>query len=343
MASFMDLPAEVRNSIYSELYVCRTADHDFDLLTASKLINEEAASYFYQQNAFTVSLPTRVATADILSPIPNKYLKYVRRLTIDVYLTPSTVMVDDCAQRIAALSDSGATLSALTFRFYSTTSRILSNRVDDYVLPTEHPITLALRHILASGIAQSVRVELDNIWFAPGIATQLQGLSPGSLQVVTSASSIERALLGQIVRDHLHDLDLDEQDVEDAENLPPSWSDRELLSNPSPLSSALSELDTFSPTDTVDENGDEDAEAVQFPPKGDRTDSLFDEPLFDTQAEELDETDDVDDEDMEDIDDVDAIFGSMEETMHYRANEADVCYMTNFAPELLGRWLEESS
>ena len=96
MASFMDLPAEVRNSIYSELFSNPVADIDFSLLTASKPINEEAASYFYQHNAFTVSLPTRTYACKILSLIPNKYLKYIRQFTIDLYLITSSTILDDC-------------------------------------------------------------------------------------------------------------------------------------------------------------------------------------------------------------------------------------------------------
>jgi hypothetical protein len=341
MASLMDLPAEVRNSIYNELFSNLVTDVDFSLLTASKLINEEAASYFYQHNAFTVSLPIRTCACKILSPIPNRYLKHIRRFTIDVCLITSRTMVDDCARRIAALADSGATFSTLTLSFRSTTSRMLSNRVDDPVLHAEHPITLALRHILSSNIARSVRIVLDDVWFAPGVASQLAYDSQGSLEVVTSASSTERPLLGQTTQDHLRNLGLEVQDVHDAEYLLPSLSDGSLSSMPSPLSSALSEVDAFSPTEFMDEARDEGAENVHDPSKNQNADSLFDEPLFDTDEDELNEEDDVGDEDMEDIDDIDAILGNMEETMHYCANEADVCYMTNFAPDLLRRWLED--
>jgi hypothetical protein len=55
--------------------------------------------------------------------------------------------------------------------------------------------------------------------------------------------------------------------------------------------------------------------------------------------EELTEEDDINDDDMEDIDSLDAIFANLQDVAHWRANEADVYYATNFAPEMLGRWI----
>lgn len=85
MTTFFDLPPETRNSIYELLLT--SSSSDLNVLTASRLLHEEAAPYFYQNNAFTVDL-SDVATscATILPPIPDKYLKYSSVLTVKVKL-----------------------------------------------------------------------------------------------------------------------------------------------------------------------------------------------------------------------------------------------------------------
>lgn len=212
----------------------------------------------------------------------------------------------------------------------------MSTTIDDCVLYVTHPLTLALQHFLSSGV-KSARVNLKGVWFAPGLAPKLLREFEGSLEVITCDSSTERALAGQMTQDHLRDLGLDLKDVEDAEYLHSSDYHGDFPSLPSSLSSALSELDTFSPMDHLDEY----PEDLQDTTKAEESDSLFDEPMFDMDdvdegsEEELTEDDDVDDEEMEDINDFETIINNLQEVTHRRVIEKDVCYMTNFAPNML--------
>ncbi|KAF2623523.1 hypothetical protein BU25DRAFT_414277 [Macroventuria anomochaeta] len=357
MVTFTNLPAEMRNIIYGKLLTDAVANpvrlnDTFSLLTTSRPVHEEAASYFYQHNTFTVSLPATTHNqerssqdATILPPISDKYVKYLRHLTIDVRLNISRA--PDCANHLAALANLDTALFTLTLNLSSNTSRVLTNRVDDCVLHAKHPITLALQHLLSSNLAQSVRINLNNVWFAPGLATQLQTEFKYSLELATSTTfpSLERAPINQTTQSYLYALGLEARDVEDAEEIqPPSSSADFFPSLPSSWSSALSALDQFSPTEHLYEDP---GDLREFPKMG-RADSLFDEPIFDMDdleegsEVELTEDDDVGDEEMEGIDDFDAILDNMEDVVQRRVNEMDVCYMTNFAPEMLGRWIEEA-
>jgi hypothetical protein len=116
---------------------------------------------------------------------------------------------------------------------------------------------------------------------------------------------------------------------------------------PVSLCSALAELDAFSATEyamnTYDDDKDIDSES-----SGDGH-LFFDMQDIDEwtasdegrEGEDLSEADDVDDEDMEDVSkpDANAIIANIEDMLMDKVNEADVTHMTNFAPELLGRWL----
>lgn len=361
MATFTDLPAEVRNSIYRELLggVATAAgqrEGTLGLLTASRLIHEEAASYFYQHKTFTISFPvamsdrrttafsTPLQGATVIPPIPDKHLRYLRQLTIDVRLDACSHIQH--AQRISSLCKSDARLSLLTLNLTSKASKILSNSVDDYVLHSRHPLTLALQHLLTSNTAQLVRIQLNNVWFGPGTATQLQSEFGDRLELHTAAASLERCLLGQTTQSHLYSLALDDRDIEDATYIALSTTESDgLLSLPSSLSTALSELDRFSPMEFLDD----DAVDLDDLWKAETAESVFDEAFFgtmdgfDARSEDLNADDDVDDDDMEGIDDFDAVMGHVEEVMHFRANQMDVEHMVNFAPGLLGRWVEESS
>lgn len=335
MTTLLGLPPETRNSIYELLLT--SSSSDLNVLTASRLLHEEAASYFYQNNAFTVDLPD-VATscATILPPIPDKYLKYSRVLTVKVklgYVSPADIHKQ--AQRLTTAANH-VNLATLTLNLTSNASRVVSTAIDDCVLHATHPLTLALQHFLSSGV-KSVRVNLKGVWFALGLATKLLSEFEGSLEVITCNSSTERALTGQMTRDHLRDLGLDLKDVEDAEYLHSSDYDGNFPSLPSSLSSALSELDTFSPMDHLDGN----PEDLQDTTKAEESDSLFDDPMFDMDdvdagsEEELTEDDDADDEEMEDINDFEAIIDNLQEVTCRKVIKKDICYMTNFAPNML--------
>ncbi|KAJ8111268.1 hypothetical protein OPT61_g6093 [Boeremia exigua] len=338
MATFADLPPELRNSIY-EMLLDGSAPN-LSVLVTSPLLHEEAASYYYQNSALTIDLPyIEIVGETILPSIPDQYLRYIKHLSINMCLSTSMVLQADCARRIKALPDACPTLTNLTINLTSNTSRLLSARIDDSVLAESHSLTLALRHLLSSSAIQSVHLNWDGVWFAPHLATQLTSEFQGRLEILSSASSPERELLGQTTQTHLRGLGADAEEVTDLQ-LNPSTAP----STPASLSSALSELDHFSPIDFLDE----DVEDVPRGTKGEKENSLSNESESDMQygedgiEEELTEEDDVEDEDMEDIDDFEAIMGNFGVVAQRAACEADVCYMTNFAPEMLGGWVEGS-
>ncbi|KAJ4352757.1 hypothetical protein N0V95_003975 [Ascochyta clinopodiicola] len=357
MSTFTDLPAEMRNIIYDELCTDSLA-----VLRTCTFIHQEAASHYYQHNSFTVSLPAAHSKgATILPPIADRYLKYLRRLTICTTIgRPELVNTQEVARSIAALASTGTNLEALTLRFSSQISPILQTRVDDSVLHNTHPITYALRALLTSDVAKSLRVELENAWFAPGIVDGLRSEFGDRLEFLTTVQGeeTERPLTGHYSLTHLQAYGINEQDVWDTEYL---QSDRlHGGSTPSSLDSALSELDVFSPIEFFDEEPEDLRNLFKTEGAGLGVDELMFEieeelgievdakdtgylhaPAIDD--EELNENDDVDDDEMEGIDGFDAIVGNLEELARRRVNEEDICYMVNFAPGLLGKWLEESA
>jgi hypothetical protein len=185
------------------------------------------------------------------------------------------------------------------------------------------------------------RVNLDAVWFAPGLATRLLGAFRGKLEIVTAEKGVERKLLGQTMQTHLRDLGLGEEFDEGAGS--PSSTVDTAPSTPDSLRSALSELDQFSPVEFFD--GDEnDVNGGERQEKESSGIVLGDVDMLCAadrreMEEELTEEDDINDDDMEDIDSLDAIFANLQDVAHWRANEADVYYATNFAPEMLGRWI----
>ncbi|KAJ4371914.1 hypothetical protein N0V86_008468 [Didymella sp. IMI 355093] len=142
----------------------------------------------------------------------------------------------------------------------------------------------------------------------------------------------------------MRDFGLELQEIEHAEDLQPSEYDGADETAPSSLSSgfAFSELDTFSPTeyrDTYHEN-------LQYSANEEHPEAFSDDPMFDMDVlyegseEELTEDDDVDEEEMEDIDDIEGIVDNLVQVCQQRATDEDVCYMTNFAPNMLRAWSE---
>ncbi|KZM27433.1 uncharacterized protein EKO05_0010723 [Ascochyta rabiei] len=352
--SFTNLPAEVRNIIYDELCTDGLA-----VLRTCTLVHQEAASYYYQRNPFTVSLPAvHSKGATILPPMADRYLTYLRQLTLCTSIgRPELADTREVARSIVALTRTGTHLEVLTLVFSSKISPILQTRIDDSVLHDTHPITHALRALLLFDVAKQVRVELENAWFAAGVVDDLRSEFGDRLEVFTAVQgeAFERPLTGHYSLTHLQAFGINEHDA--------AYLQRECLhggSTPSSLGSALSELDVFSPMEFFDEEPMDVGNFVRI----ERADSGFGELIFDMDEaepgmevevkktgylhmpalddEELGESDDVDDEEMEGMDGIDAIVGNLEELEVRRVNEEDVCYMVNFAPELMGRWPEES-
>ncbi|KAF3039067.1 hypothetical protein E8E11_002600 [Didymella keratinophila] len=342
MASLFDLPPETRNNIYG--WLLTDSSTNLTTLTASRLLHEEAASYFYQNTDVDISLMD-VATshATILPPFPERYLKYPRVLTVDVRLGHGSVRIREQAKRLTAMADYCTSLTSLTLSFASTASTVVSSTLDEYVLHASHPLTLALRHLLSSGPTRSVRVNLERVWFAPGILDQL--MSKRNLKVSTTESSIERPMYGQENEDHLHELGLGSQEIEDTEDLHSEDFDGAFPSMPSSLNTALSELDYFSPTQHLD-NIPDFADDEHSKPSSDEM--MFDVDVLDEGSEEeLTEDDDIDDdeemEEIEEIDDIENIVDNLVQVHQQRLTDEDICYMTNFAPNMLRVWSKSLS
>jgi hypothetical protein len=363
MAKLDDLPAELRNVLYSQILPPKNTPgrttNGFALFAVSKKFHFESTSYFYQHNVISVSAESTVTdTATILPPIADQYLRYLRRLalwaTVSYNSTMSTLKV---ANTIASLATIGANLEELHIHIRSPSSKLLNSRVDDSVLNADHQVTVALQQLLHSGVAKVVRIELKNAWFAPDVAVALQDQFSDRLEFYTAGSlntdprTLERPLTGRSTNGHLTALGLDDADMTDAGSC--YGSPTCLSPLPSPLisssSSAFADLDSFSVVSYqlgADDDCTGNGESYEQP------DSIV-QPFFteddieewqtSTQVskrpnlEDLEEMEIDEDEEVDEIpqDDMEAIFGNMEEIAHHVANEADITYLTNFAPDLL--------
>ncbi|KAF1911924.1 hypothetical protein BDU57DRAFT_564480 [Ampelomyces quisqualis] len=371
MAKFSDLPCEMRNALYDQLLRGQTQprhvpQNELALLAVSKQLHAESASYFYQHNHFTIDTRTTLTgTATVLPPIADKYLRFLKRLTLHVPIGPlTTARTRRVAVTIAALSAIGAQFTELNLHFTSTMSRMLNTRVDDAKLESKHPITEALRKMLCANVAAKLRIQLDDVWFAPGVAQALQEAFGPQLEFyhqesrVCEPSELERSLTGRHSSTHLTDLSLNPEEAMTMNALDDLESPRSAPSSlPSSHHSAFAELDTFSVSSFEFGSDEADIEDNDGPTRCDIHDG--EEPFFNdndieewsacTQEEQessddemLDDIEDLDnnddeDEDMEDVPNAEfqAIIDNMQEVAHHMANDEDVTYMTNFAPELL--------
>jgi hypothetical protein len=341
------------NSIIGDECSPRAAiDNGLSMFTVSRQLYEETSSYFYQHNNISVSAPSaNTDIATIIPPIADKYLRFIKRLTVHTRVgradLPGTQKV---AKSISDLAIIGANFTEVNIHIASPLSHLVNSRVDDSIMGFNHPITIAIQKLLASGITQVLRIDLKHAWFAPGVASSLQSCYSSSVEflvdgVCTPATSpLERSLTGRHSSTHLTLLGLDERDTAND-----TW---QCLSSPittpislsSALGSGFSDLDTFSVT-SYEMSSDED-EVSGTAAKGEHAffteddiemwSSFTQDQLQEEQTpEETYDTDD--DEEMEDVDqnEIQAILQNMEDIAHHDANDADVSYMTNFAPDLL--------
>ncbi|KAH7069616.1 hypothetical protein BKA63DRAFT_86010 [Paraphoma chrysanthemicola] len=361
MARFIDLPPECRNSLYhellgSEIQPQRRIPHELAMLTVSKQIHEESSSYMYQNNNIVIDAPSDATeSATILPPISDRYLRYLRTLTIQAFAGPGILQrTRKVATAIASLASIGARFTALTFLFTSPLSHLLTSRVDDTVMDQTHPITAALRSVLESDVAEVVRIQLDHVWFAPGVARHLKSDFGARVEFTVNGNhahdmeTLERPLTGRYSSTHLVVLGLDAVDVgmTPAPKSTPS-------SPPSSLCSAFADLDTFSVTSfewSSDEEGsqfkDFDDESAQGQADAAEQPFFTEDDIEEWSAateghkeeDELGIRDDAgEDEEMDDVqqEEILAIMRNMEENAHHVANEHDMTYMANFAPDLL--------
>lgn len=364
MASFFDLPPETRNTIYGSLLT--DSSPNLTKLTASRLLHEEAASFFYQNTDIDIGLLDAATTdATTLPPVPDKYLRYVRVLTVNVRLL-GRHQDQEQADRLASIAEHCSRLTTVILNITSSASNVVSRTLDEYVLHASHPLTLALRHLLSRGSVRSIRINLDNVWIAPGVSHHL--MSDGRLELCQFGPSIERPVHGQGTRTYLRELGLGLQDVEDVENAQSEGYGGAFPSMPSSLNTALSEMDFYSPTKDLDDVEDL-RDCAPFRSAGGTTTTTArvshiaiphsvataddehsmlsrEEMMFDMDdlnggsEEELTDDDDVDDEDMEEIDDIEGIVDRLVQAHQQQVTDEDVCYMTNFAPNMLRAWCE---
>ncbi|KAJ4992412.1 hypothetical protein SVAN01_02121 [Stagonosporopsis vannaccii] len=365
MAGLTALPSELRNAIYTPLLTGPSPT--LSLLRVSRRLHNETASLFYQHNTFIVELPRAEGdeslSASILPPIPDKFVQYVRNLTLHVRLRSSVAAQAECARQVDQLVDASMELVRLTVHIQSNSSRFLARFVDDTVLTAADPLTVALGRLCAR--AQRARVEVEGVWFAPGVAPVLRNKSGEKAEVVSAAGgeeAVERRLVGQTTATHLRELGLDEGEREaahDHHGLDKGEGEVVHVSPREALWDVLQALDPFSPADFF--LGDEGADGASEM-KGQQADMFVDED-FSTAThgrfgeegeegeeelteendmadgeEELTEKDDVADEEMLDIDDLEAILGNMEDVARHTTAERDMSFLTTFAPGILGGW-----
>ncbi|CAN9090386.1 unnamed protein product [Alternaria alternata] len=359
MKTFNDLPAEVRNTIYGQLFDrCHPQQTPAvsALFGASKQIGQESASYFHQHNAFaitTASPPNDSAT--ILPPIADKWIRYLRRLA--VYATISGANSErerSIANTIASLAITGAKFEDLHIRIDSSLSKLANSCVDDSILYAQHPITLALRRLLDANVADVIRLELHGVWFAPSIGQALHAQYGNRLQFVAGEkpvmdpSVLERFLTGSLASSHLVKLGVDDEVVAKSYYCGDVSTPSTPSSLPTSVCSAFQDLDMFSVT-SFDLSSDTTADNEES--KEDTNESSFfagidiEEWEASTQAAEESqaqpdmELDEDEDDEMEEVsqDEMDAIMGNMEDMAQHMANDIDMSYMTNFAPDLLLR------
>jgi hypothetical protein len=366
MANLLDMPCEIRNMLYKEvLGTGRNIDfrnqNELATLAVSKQLRDESSSYFYQHNAVTIYVPaSATTTATILPPIADRYLRFLRRLTIRATVGHSiSLETRKIATAIAALAGIGAKFTELNIYIESSLSRILNCRVDDSIMGSNHAITSAIRTVLRSDVAKKCRIHLEGAWFAPGVAKTLKANFSSQLEfiadqntLVMDASTLERELAGQHASTHLTGLNLSNQDITDITSSHDHSSSSALTPSPLPFSrcSPFSDLDAFDAQSFG--MGSEDNEDKK------RTDSVMgdddaSEPFFSEDdiegwsgveeqgtgdEDNMDDLDDLDvDEEMEDVDqdDLQALVHNQQEIAHRMANESDIIYGINFAPDWL--------
>jgi hypothetical protein len=351
MTDLSNLPAEVRNAIYGQLFDGDSESRDrtrneLAIFTVSKQFHNEASSYFYENNdmVFNIpSLPTAIATQ--LPPVADRYLRFLKRVTLYVPTGPAVDLETPyIVSAIEAILSIGANLTELKLVLTSKISRYLNSRIDDSVLDSAHPVTNAIHNVIRANVVKVVRITLKNAWLASGVAQTLQKEFGAKVEfyqddmLVQDVTAVERTLLGRYASHHLTNLGIEREDVSDLSRKRGTTPDYlTLSSSPSSLCSALSDLDMFSISSF--ESGADDAEA-----------SGCDEPFFaendieDWSASEQEDfsTDEDDfemdlDEEFEDVPkgDVDAFMRNMDEVAQHKANQMDIEFLTNFAPGLL--------
>jgi hypothetical protein len=353
MASFENLPAELRNILYDKILgkpkPQYRAPNELAILTVSKKLHLESSSYLYEHNGLVIDVPSATTkTTTILPPIGDQYLRFLRHLKIHALTGPANCpRTLKAATAIGALSGIGAKFDQLTLVIESPLSHLLNSRVDDSVMKATHPITMAIQAVLRSKVVDVLRIQLQDAWFSSGVAHSLETELGSRLEFLVNGlpvhdiSVFEKPLTGRDSSTHLTAFGLNEEESIVFPNFPNASSPLSApYSLPSSTCSALSNLDAFSVTafehglDHDDQSrpsaagffSEEDIEEWSACTQEDQDDELMDD------MEDLDV-----DEEMEEVpqDVMQAYIDNMQDVAHHVANEGDVTYMTNFAPDLL--------
>lgn len=371
MAQFSDIPAELRNLIYQFLLLQspnmmeRSSNTNaLSLFGVSQQIHDEAASYFYQNNQICIDTPfPPTETATILPPVADRYLRFLRRLRVRATIAAAdSITHARIANTITSLVVIGATFDDVHIHIQSSLSQLVNSRVDDSILGAEDPITVALRTLLNSGVTKVVHLHLCGVWFTPCVIQDLRSRYGDVVVFVDrkgspqDSSSVQRQRTGTYAATHMTSLGFVKEatgDVRSPHDLPAQSTASSLSSS---VDSALADMDMFSVTDF--ERGSDDSHKDQAKGEATSHDSFFSEAdieEWEASTQELDdasepedmdldngsngedEDEDKNEDELDDVmqDDFDVIMGNMEDMAHHLVNEADMTYMTNFAPELL--------
>lgn len=179
MATSFDLPPETPSIIYGPLLT--DSSPNLSKLTASKLLHEEAASYLYQNTNIDIELlNAAIPKATILQLIPDKYLRYIKVPTVNVRLQ-GRHQDRKQADHLANIAEYCSGLMTVILNITSTASDIVSRTLDEYVLHASHSSTLALQHLLSCCSTRSIRINLENVSFTPGVPHHL--ISEGRVEL----------------------------------------------------------------------------------------------------------------------------------------------------------------
>lgn len=361
------MPAEIRNMVYESLLSQSQSQNTveplrsnnaFSLFTVSKQIHDETTSYFYQNNNINIYTPARTTeTATIIPPIPDRYLRFLGRVRVLATIaTAGSSTHTKVAGTIASLATIGAKFEDVHIFINSSLSRLVNKMADDSILDANHPITVALQKLLDSGVAKVVRLSLPGAWLTPSVTQHLKSqygdrvLFIGPDGLPCDATCVEKSKTGVHVTRHMATLGVDQEAMEHAYS-----NDKDELDQTTPSSiassfgSALADLDTFSVTRY--ETSPEDTKNDDSTGDSAGGDSFFSEAELEewatsgeddgqeesSQPEDMDVDDEELDEELDDMsnDGFDTIMGNMDDVAHHIANEADITYLVNFAPDLL--------
>lgn len=224
------LAAELRNHVYGELFFsnggetikvdCRE-QKGLAILGTSRLYHHEASSYFYSRGHFVFTSALKATNySSILSPIPDTYVHYLKRVTLSLRTGHTSLTeVQEAANMISALTKTGAAFKEVTIEISQAEglSSFMNARCDDSIMDIEHCMTAALEDLFQAQNSEIIRIILTKAWFGPAVATYLKSVFDTSCttaqrlyffqrstaNLVTDLSKCERELRHRLYHDPL--------------------------------------------------------------------------------------------------------------------------------------------